>query len=164
MPATYEPIATTTLTSSAADITFSSIGGTYTDLIIQGSVGSTSATGNRGIRIQFNGDTATNYSHTSLYGELSAGYSYRTSNTTYINIIEAISYASDFSAATIQIMNYSNTTTNKTVLGRGGSKDQVSGDVGLWRSTSAITSVKLFLNSDSFRTGSTFTLYGIKAA
>jgi len=30
---TYEPIATTTLSSSAATITFSSISGSYTDLV-----------------------------------------------------------------------------------------------------------------------------------
>jgi hypothetical protein len=163
MPATYQPIATTTLGSAAADITFTSIPGTYTDLIIQGSAGSTSSTLNRGIRIQFNADTANNYSFTSLYGEASAGYSYRSSNVGYINAAEAIGYSSDWSAVTIHIPNYSNTTTNKSILGRGGTKDQVSADVGLWRSTAAITSIKLFLNADSFRSGTTLTLYGIKA-
>lgn len=164
MPKTYEPIATTTLGSSAADITFTSIPGTYTDLIIQGSAGSTSSTLNRAIRIQFNTDTGNNYSFTSLYGEASAGYSYRSSNVGYINAVEAIGYSSDWSAVTIQVLNYANTTTNKTTVGRGGSKDQVSADVGLWRSTAAITSIKLFLNADSFRSGTVLTLYGIKAA
>ena len=162
MPATYQPIATTTLSSSASDITFASIPGTYTDLIIQGLAGSTSSTLNRAIRIQFNTDTANNYSFTSLYGEASAGYSYRGSNISYINTVEAIGYSSDWSAVTIQIQNYSNTTTNKTTLGRGGTKDQVSADVGLWRSTAAITSIKLFLNADSFRSGTILTLYGVK--
>lgn len=160
---TYALIDSTTLGSNAADVTFSNIPSTYTDLIIQGSVGSNSSTLNRTIRLQFNGDTGSNYSHTSLYGEASAGYSYRLSNVTYMNMVEAISYSSDFSPFSIQIMDYSNSTTNKSAIGRGGSKDLASLDIGLWRSTSAITSIKLFLNSDSFRSGSTFRLLGLTA-
>ncbi len=34
MPKTYEPIATTTLGSAAATVTFSTIPGTYTDLVL----------------------------------------------------------------------------------------------------------------------------------
>jgi hypothetical protein len=34
MAITYEPIATTTLGSAAADVTFTSISGTYTDLVL----------------------------------------------------------------------------------------------------------------------------------
>ena len=34
MPATYEPIASTTLGSDAANVEFTSLSGTYTDLIV----------------------------------------------------------------------------------------------------------------------------------
>jgi hypothetical protein len=64
----------------------------------------------------------------------------------------------------INIQNYSNSTTYKTVLAR--SNNAATGTdatVALWRSTSAITSIDYYLNSGSWATGSTFTLYGIKA-
>jgi uncharacterized protein related to proFAR isomerase len=77
MAKTYEPIATTTLGGATNSVTFSSIAGTYTDLIIivQGSVGSIS-----GVNLQFNSDTATNYSRTVLFGTGSVANSTRGSN------------------------------------------------------------------------------------
>jgi hypothetical protein len=61
--------------------------------------------------------------------------------------------------------NYSNTTTFKTFLSRTNvASDRVEALVGLWRSTSAITSITLYCGSNSFVTGSTFTLYGILKA
>jgi len=59
--ATYEPIATTTVSgSSTSTVTFSSISGTYTDLVIIGNLGS--QTTNAFPYLQFNGDTGSNYS------------------------------------------------------------------------------------------------------
>jgi hypothetical protein len=68
--------------------------------------------------------------------------------------------------------NYSNTTTNKTWIGRMGSGNQTSAIVNLWRSTSAINTIAIAESGDggsgSFNygnmlSGTTFTLYGIKA-
>ena len=65
-------------------------------------------------------------------------------------------------------MNYSNTTTYKTLLSRsgtlGGSYTGTTLIAGLWRSTSAITSILVGCTTNTFVAGSTFTLYGIKAA
>ena len=64
-------------------------------------------------------------------------------------------------------MNYSNSTTYKTVISRGGNAATwVTTNVGLWRNTAAITSVKVFASdaSSNMNSGSTFTLYGIAAA
>jgi hypothetical protein len=68
--------------------------------------------------------------------------------------------------AIAHIQNYSNTTTHKTVISRGGSPATNSSPmVGLWRNTSAINSIKISLQSGTaLKSGSTFTLYGIKAA
>jgi hypothetical protein len=74
--------------------------------------------------------------------------------------------AGEWSTNIIQVMNYSNTTTNKTVLARAGiAGDRTRAIVNLWRSTSAITSILIINNgSVNFVAGSTFTLYGIKVA
>ena len=63
-------------------------------------------------------------------------------------------------------MNYANTTTNKTVLLRNNNTAfGTEAQVGLWRSTSAINTIKLYLDrAEYYVVGSTFTLYGIKAA
>jgi hypothetical protein len=59
------------------------------------------------------------------------------------------------------LQNYSNTTTNKTAISRFSS---TTGDVAafasLWRSTSAITSIKIYQVSGNLNTGSTFTYTG----
>jgi len=66
-------------------------------------------------------------------------------------------------------MNYSNTTTYKTLLTRANqASNGVDACVGLWRSTAAINAVSIattaYGGSSSVQTGSIFTLYGIKAA
>jgi hypothetical protein len=62
-----------------------------------------------------------------------------------------------------QIMNYSNSTTNKSALNRGGGAGtNVEAYAGLWRNTAAITSVTVL--TTNFAAGSTFTLYGVKSA
>ena len=67
MPATYEPIATTTLGSAAASITFSSIAGTYTDLRLV-MVGTTSASDWAFVRFNGTDGSSTAYSASdSLY-------------------------------------------------------------------------------------------------
>ena len=78
---TYTPIATTDVTSSVADVTFSSISGSYTDLVLIISPIST-ATSGVDIAFQFNSDTGSNYSLTGLYGNGSSATSYRKSSRT----------------------------------------------------------------------------------
>jgi hypothetical protein len=159
MASTYEPIATSTLGSAAATVTFSSIAATYTDLkvVISGSV----TTGGPNIYLQYNGDTASNYSQTILYGDGSSTGSFRNTN----NTKQVIGDANTTIGTTIaDIMNYSNTTTYKTNLARNSMSAYVEAWVGLWRSTSAINSVLIGVTSSTFIAGSTFTLYGIKAA
>jgi hypothetical protein len=168
MAITYEPISTTTLGSAAATVTFSSISGSYTDLVlVMSAFGSVSGAD---IRVQVNSDTASNYSLTRLVGYTTA-FSNRASNATYWQITNSVgigSSSSDPTADVIQFMNYSNTTTNKTILVRHNQPQsslmETAAQVGLYRSTSAITSITFSLSSGNYSSGSTFTLYGIKAA
>jgi hypothetical protein len=163
MAKTYEPIATYTIPSATANYTFSSISGTYTDLVIVVTGNSTAAAD---LWMQVNGDTGSNYSTTQLSGTGSSALSQRSSNRANFNV-NFNAYMSTTVAANyiIQLQNYSNTTTYKTMLARCNNANQaVDATVGLWRNTAAITSVTLIANGSTFATGSTFTLYGIKAA
>jgi hypothetical protein len=164
MASTYEPIATTTLSSAQSSVTFSSISGSYTDLILI--VSGTSATSQQ-IALEFNGDTGSNYSMTALYGDGSSAASARaTSTTTMYGGLGWFGTSTTTSTTIAHIMNYSNTTTYKTVVGRGNlSSSYVHAGVGLWRSTAAITSIKITVNGGyNWNSGTSFTLYGIKAA
>ena len=167
MPATYEPIATTTLGSAAATTTFSSISSAYTDLIVIINAKASTVTntymqvGNGSV------DTGSNYSRTQISGTGSAASSGRNTNQTlfYCDNNSAPD-ASNFNYVnTIHLMNYSNTTTYKTFLNRPNNAGYgVEAQVGLWRSTSAINTILLGVASGTWAVGTTFTLYGIKAA
>lgn len=156
---TYTPIATNTLSSAAASVTFSSIPGTYTDLVII-VAGIYTTGGTNDAVLEFNGDTSSIYSWTRLLGNGTAASSSRTTGDVQIDFGLLSSNGQTNSIA--QIQNYSNSTTYKTVLGRGNSTEYVGAVVGLWRSTAAITSVKV-RSAATFASGTVFTLYGIGA-
>ena len=166
MPKTYEPIATTTLTAGTATVTFSSIPATYTDVVAVVHAISDGTFANFNVRV--NGDTGSNYSRTRLSGNGTSATSARATSQTsfFLADVSGISNTGR-SFYIVNFMNYANTTTYKTVISR---TNTVNGNLGdgvelhaqLWRSTSAINEIS-FLVSD-FASGSTFTLYGIKAA
>lgn len=164
MTATYEAIATTTLGSAQASVTFSSISGSYTDLILVSMP--LSATSDN-LTMQFNGDTGTNYSTTILWGSgSSTGSAYQNNTATPYMSYYGLTNATP-STCIFHIMNYANTTTYKTTIARAGNASNSGGTdatVMLWRSTSAITSIVIKqYNSNNLSSGSTFTLYGIKS-
>jgi len=162
---TYTPIATTTFGSAASSYTFSSVPSTYTDLVLIVYIPTNST--NDDIFMQFNSDTATNYSATWLRGNGSTASSPRSSNLTGIRISDLGSPTTTAaSLLTISIQNYSNSTTYKTALARANNAagNGVDAFVGLWRSTAAINTIKVYPASGSMATGTTMTLYGIAAA
>jgi len=162
MTATYDCIATTTLGSATNTVTFSSISGSYTDLILvcQGKMAAGSVLNNL---IRFNGDSSSLYSRTFMYAAGSSAASGRSSSQTSL----AFPYwdSTNPNITIVQIMNYSNTTTYKTAISRNSQPlDSVTAEVGMWRNTAAITSIDIIRGStNDFASGSTFTLYGIKA-
>lgn len=162
--ATYEPIATTTLGSAAASYTFSSIPSTYTDLVLVCAYFK-SATNTLGIYV--NGDTANNYSQTTLFANGTIVYSLRESNVPNWYCVDGSgANTTNPNLYIANFQNYANTTTYKTMIGRGGVASDATGtDVGLWRSTSAINSITLTTRTfGNINSNSTFTLYGIAAA
>jgi hypothetical protein len=166
MAATYTPIASVTLEVDTGSVTFNNIPSTYTDLVL---VSKTSITGTsvRSLTLRFNSDGGNNYSHTRIYGDGTSSVSDRDSNVgaAFVGIIGngTITSAGTFIN---NIMNYSNTTTNKTIISRSSDTAStfVSQYVSVWRSTAAITSVTVLGSEDNLRSGSTFNLYGILGA
>jgi len=114
-----------------------------------------------------NGDTAANYSTTSLSGTGSATSSSRYTRADALQgvVVGGANYGAATGPQNIiaHVMNYANSTTNKTVIARHsdpGSLVQANG--GIWNSTSAVTSITIDANLYwTFSTGSTFTLWGI---
>jgi hypothetical protein len=164
MATTYEKIQSTTLSSTATSIDFNSIAGTYTDLRLV-LVGTCSA--NVSLLLRFNGVSGTSYSLTYLNGN-GAG-----PNTTSLGSLDGIILAgfqtnlTNIFMDTIDIFSYAGST-NKTVLSlmandRNGA-GEINATVGLFRSTSAITSVSILPNSSTLASGFTATLYGILKA
>lgn len=163
MPATYEPIATTTL-GSTGNITFTSIASSWTDLRIV-LVGKTNG-GFTHPAIQFNSDTSSNYSNTRLVGDGSSASSAAGTSQTRINGVADI--GTHPTLFQWDVFSYAGSTF-KTVLLNANADQNGSGKVerlvGLWRSTSAITSISVFdLYGTGFGSGTTATLYGIKNA
>jgi hypothetical protein len=165
MPRTYEPIATQTVGTAVATVSFTSIPQTYTDLVLI--INGANTTGNQDATIQFNSDTAANYSNTTLRGNGTTASGARSSSATFIYLDSQSGLTTTSGGYTniCNIMNYANTTTYKTLIARGNNAATgVDLIAGLWRSTSAITQFIVTCTTSTFVSGSTFTLYGIKAA
>jgi hypothetical protein len=166
MATTYDKIATTTLGGAAANIDFTSIGSGYTDLKII--LSGTNVSGNQDIIYQFNNDTSTNYSWTYLQGTGSAAGSGQATSIANIQLNAGAGISATIPYfAEIDIFSYAGGTFKTTLHSL--SNDQngsgaVQRFVGLWRSTSAITSVKISGSGSNLNTGTTATLYGILKA
>jgi hypothetical protein len=148
---TYTPLATVTLASTAASVTFSSIPATYRDLILVVRGTLTSGVGS----IRFNGDSGANYTRVGMYGDGSTAASYSGTSAEIFN-----SPITDI----MNIMDYSATDKHKTYIARdSNSASLVVAQAGRWANTAAITTVALISPSSTFGVGSTFSLYGVIA-
>ena len=166
---TYTPIATYTATGSQSAIDFTSIPSTYTDLVLVCNLSYASLGGNTGYVVTRVGngslDTSTNYSYTDLTGNGSSASSGITTNSPYINAFTAVT-GTNQAQIIYQFQNYSNSSFYKTIMLR---TNQANVDtravVSLWRSTSAINTIRVYdVSGYNFSSSSMFTLYGIAAA
>ena len=172
MANTYEAIATVTVGSGgAANIEFTSIPATYTDLQILYSLRSDNASNYDNIIFTVNNATTT-FNERLLFGDGSnAGSAVpgggRTSNIQFLYTNSASSTANIFANGSIYIPNYAGST-NKSFSFDSVSENNATNAIaalnaGIWSTTSAITSIKLVgNNSTNFVQYSTATLYGIK--
>jgi len=162
MATTYDKIASTTLGSAANYIDFTSIPATYTDLRISFVPKGTDIP----IYITFNSDTGSNYSNTRLQGDGSAASSGRQTSQTSIRVGTVTGTSLGFYQ--YDIFSYAGSTF-KTLLSNENNDQNGSGTivckVGLWRSTSAITDIRLdSATTNGLTTGTIATLYGILKA
>ena len=171
MANTYKLIASSTVGSGgAANIEFTSIPATYTDLCLKLSARASNAGNWEWIGVQFNNDTASNYSARYLYGIGSGSTASGSDSSTAIRVIYIDSNnatASTFSNTELYIPNYASSNyksvSTDTVMENNSSTAIVSLNAGLWSSASAITSIKMTVQSATadFMQHSTAHLYGI---
>ena len=153
---TYTPLATVTLGGTASSVTFSSIPATYRDLIVV-FTGASASGSRQAMYLQMNNSTA-NRTAVEMLGTVAGPESY-THTSGQINYYVATLRATSI----IQIFDYSATDKHKTALIRNGTADgDVSAYAHRWGDTSAVTSVRLNLDT-SFAAGSTFNLFGVIA-
>ena len=167
IPTDFESIATVTVGSGgSSSITFSSISSDFTHLQIRGWASSASTPR---IYIRYNSDSGSNYTYHFLEGNgssavASAGAN-QAENWLFINGFIAANNPAPF---VIDILDYKDTNKFKTMRALHGNDNNSAGYIslasGLWRSTSAISSIELRTNTSTFSQYSTFALYGIKGA
>lgn len=163
----FESIATVTVgAGGTSTITFSSIPATYQHLQIRHIARCTSGTAY--MKINFNNDTASNYSWHELYGA-GATASASAGATQAFGIAADAVYdtANGFNAGICDILDYANTNKHKTTRALSGQDNNGSGTIygaisSRWGSSSEINEIDLTLNTGNFAQHSHFALYGIK--
>ena len=165
MATTYEAIATVTVTgATAANIQFTSIPATYTDLLLKVSARTNQVSVTSEINVTLNGSSS-NITYRGLYGNGSSAGSQTLTRHPILGTGSSAT-ANTFGNSEVYIPNYagsnnksssadavaeSNTTTVFSYL-----------NAALWSDSAAITSVTLTPDSGSFVQYSSATLYGIK--
>jgi hypothetical protein len=170
----FESIATFTGNGSANSVTFSSIPQTYTSLQIRCFGMVTLGISTNRLKLNFNGDTGSNYAYHSLIGDGSTVFTESGISQTAIDNMGTVMGSSYAPAPTIiDIHDYTATSRNKTVRSFTGADGNIASasfrillSSGLWMNTSAITSIDVALTNGSlaFTTSSVISLYGIKGA
>jgi hypothetical protein len=168
---TFTFISSNVLGTSTASVTFSAIPSTFTDLLLRYSFRENSASAIGSVFVTFNGDSSALYSRTRLRLDNSnprVSESSRSSSATGFSVLGIANSgtANTFSSNQLYMANYTGTTnkpfsTFDTALNNSDTSNDLSVLAGLYRSSSAITSITIE-GSASLLSGSSFYLYGIK--
>ena len=164
---TYVALATTTLGASAASVTFSSISGSYRDLVLIANARTDRAATSDIYKITLNA-SGTGYSRVVMYGTGSTADSYADASLSAITpyaLTGNTATSGVFGFLKMQIMDYSATDKHKTILNNEDATGlEVSASAYTWANTNAVTSIEIDqLLGSNFASGSTFSLYGIEA-
>ena len=168
----YDSLATVSLSTSTATISFAGIPSGYKHLQIRGIAKNNAAfAGYDYVHATFNGDTGSNYSLHYLYGNGSSAIAGGNSGLTYSRVgnLAQLNTTNVFGASIIDILDYSSTVKNKTIRSLSGHDANGNNTDGVvhfyssaWSNTNPITSITLFPANGSFVANSTFALYGVK--
>lgn len=164
----YVPLANTTLASNSATVSFSSISGSYRDLILIAQ-GRSNRSGqyNDLYNITFNGSTS-GYSRVVAYGSGTSTGSFTDASISGCwqnGLTAALAPSGNLGFLKMQVMDYSATDRHKTLLNN---EDNTANEMSMsayrWANTSAITSMTIApLIGTLFLAGSTFSLFGVSA-
>lgn len=166
----YESIATFTLGSNTASVTFSSIPQTYKHLQIRYNGRSDRSQNSEYGVVSYNSDTSTNYSFHSITGDGATVPVDAAATVAYQSLLYfpgALRGSNIFGSGVVDILDYANTNKYKTLRTLNGYDSNGDGRIsfqsGSWRNTNAITSITIAtFNGSNFITSSSFALYGIK--
>ncbi len=172
LPTSFESIATTTVGSGgAANVEFTSIPSTYTHLQIRFIARTARASEtDDNLALQINSNTGSNYAWHQLSGNGTAASAAADSSIANIRcgrLTGANAGASTFGVGVIDILDYTNTNKYRIIRSLSGQDNNGNGFAtlfsGLYQSTTAITSIKLFsqTGANNFAQYSHFALYGI---
>lgn len=173
----YELISTQILSTTSTGISFSSLStyaSTYKHLQLRVTVRSGTSTGAAG-DMRFNNDSATNYRSHTLIGDGSTVGGGDSSNSgiggqALVDFVDFSPNTSNgWTVTVIDILDAFSTSKNKVARQLGGrhadgvSIYQIYLRSGIWLSTAAITDISLYPRTQSFGSGSRFSLYGVRA-
>lgn len=173
IPPAYELISTTTLGSTASDVTFSNLGdwaSTYKHLQIRTVIRAGKSAGDVPYLLRINGVSSVNYRWKIMYGSNTTAASFAGSaadNGIYFGnpVPGATSASGLFGGAVIDILDPYSTTKNKTVRGVFGaftSVPSVQLASGALFDTASISSLTIYPDSGGWVAGSRFSIYGIR--
>jgi hypothetical protein len=165
----YDSIQTITVGSGGqSSIEFTSIPSTYKHLQVRGIAKSTGSAATFA-SIRLNGDSGANYSAHELTGNGTAVEAYGAASQTngWADPIVGTAYTSVFTAFTLDVLDYTNTSKYKTIRYMGGHSTQSTNPYAFmtsatWQNTSAVTSLSLSFSDRNFGQYTSVGLYGIK--
>jgi hypothetical protein len=167
-PGKFESIATITTSGGETDVSFTSIPGTYKSLQLR-MIGGYPGSGNTSYSMRMNSDTGSNYAFHQVSGNGTTASAGGSANQTQLDLTSLPASNSGYwGVAIAEIIDYASTSKFKTVTSVGGHNDPINPSYvvklssGLWRSTSAITSLTLGTQGATWRANSVIALYGIK--
>jgi hypothetical protein len=168
----FDLLATTTLSTDTATVSFAGLDSysDYKHLQIR-AVGQVNDTNDslHNIFIRLNSDTGNNYAQSLLYGQGSSVISGANASTDFMyvrNVFGSKANTAYAGSVVIDFLDIHSSSKNTTMRGFGGTaqpgEKQIGITSGLWNNTAAVTTILLYLNSDSFSAGSRFSLIGIR--
>lgn len=166
--AAYELIASAVGNGSSGSITFLSIPSTYKHLQIRCTVQDTGSSNQLGLRLRINESSDTNYNGNYIqFRDSNQEFIGSSSLATFIDlgVLSAPSNSSYVGAAIIDFVDYASTVKGKAVRSFGGNytwEPRLMFNSGSYREEAPISSIQLYIASNSFTSNTKFALYGIK--